>query len=87
MFTKQQSEGYRTLMEGIEQKTLVYGEKTSLSRFHLKKGSVIPAHSHPHEQTGYLLSGQLRFSWTGKPTTASPGTVGASPAKRNTGPR
>lgn len=26
-----------------------------------ESGAVVPVHSHPHEQTGYLASGRLRF--------------------------
>ena len=62
MFGKHSDGGYRELLAGIEQKTLVYGSKTLLSKFLLKKDSILPLHAHPHEQTGYLLQGKLRFS-------------------------
>ena len=65
MFAKQNEAGYRELLAGIEQKTLVYGSKSLLAKFLLKKDSVLPLHSHPHEQTGYLLKGKLRFSCDG----------------------
>jgi quercetin dioxygenase-like cupin family protein len=41
---------------------LTHGERTSLSEFSLGKGSVIPKHSHPHEQTGYVISGKMLFT-------------------------
>jgi quercetin dioxygenase-like cupin family protein len=59
MFVKHSNEGFLTPVKGIEMKTLVYGEKSLLTRFHLKKGSELPAHSHPHEQTGFLVSGKI----------------------------
>lgn len=59
MFTKHSDEGFLNPVEGIEMKTLVYGEKSLLSRFHLKQGSKLPAHSHPHEQTGFMVSGKM----------------------------
>jgi len=59
MFVKHSSDGFLTPIDGIEMKTLVYGEKSLLTRFHLKKGSELPAHSHPHEQTGFLVSGKM----------------------------
>ncbi len=59
MFAKHSDKGFLSPVEGIEMKTLVYGEKSLLSRFHLKKGSRLPAHSHPHEQTGFLVSGRI----------------------------
>jgi len=59
MFTKHSVDGFLSPVEGIEMKTLVYGEKSLLSRFHLKRGSKLPAHCHPHEQTGFLVSGKM----------------------------
>jgi quercetin dioxygenase-like cupin family protein len=53
---------YRSPVPGVEQKTLVYGEKTLMVEFRLRAGSVIPSHRHPHEQTGYLVSGALRLT-------------------------
>lgn len=61
MFLKHSDDGYNHPLDGIEQKTLVYGEKTLMSEFRLQKGSAIPLHSHPYEQTGYLLSGRIRL--------------------------
>jgi len=43
------------------------------TEFHLKKGGVIPRHSHPHEQTGYLVSGELRFTIGDSNFDARPG--------------
>lgn len=61
MFSKCDSSGYLTPIDGIRQKTLVYGEKTLMTEFQLKKGSILPRHAHPHEQTGYLVSGKIRL--------------------------
>ena len=61
MFAKKSDSGYLEPAKGVQLKTLVYGEKTHLCEFKLKKGSALPAHSHPHEQTGYLVSGSLKF--------------------------
>ena len=62
MFTKSKDRESKAHMEGITYKTLTYGERTSLSEFSLEKGSVIPKHSHPHEQTGYVISGRMLFT-------------------------
>ena len=62
MFTKKSEDGYRRLLEGVEMKTLTHGEKTLLARFHLSKGATIPGHSHIYEQTGFLVSGKMRFT-------------------------
>ena len=61
MFEKKSDSGYLEPVKGVQLKTLVHGEKTHLCKFKLQKGSVLTAHSHPHEQTGYLVSGSLKF--------------------------
>lgn len=73
MFRKFTPDGFNTPVEGIELKTLAYGEKTLLARFHLKKGSELPAHAHPHEQTGYLVSGRITLFIDGEAFDAEPG--------------
>ncbi len=64
MFEKRSEGGYRLALKGIELKTLVYGEKTLMTEFLLRKGSTLPRHTHPHEQTGYLVKGHIRL-WIG----------------------
>ena len=39
MFEKHSKSGYKIPLEGIEQKTLVYGKKTLMTEFLLKAGS------------------------------------------------
>jgi quercetin dioxygenase-like cupin family protein len=62
MFEKHSKEGFMRALEGIERKTLAYGTKTLMTEFCLRKGAVLPRHSHPHEQTGYLVTGRIRLS-------------------------
>jgi quercetin dioxygenase-like cupin family protein len=73
MFYKANNDGYKTMLDGIRMKTLVHGERTLLSEFKLDKGAVIPKHQHPQEQTGYLISGSLRFSIGEESQIANPG--------------
>ena len=61
MFRKKGTADKRQLMEGAYLSTLVHGEKTLMAQFSIARGSVIPPHSHPHEQTGFVVSGKLRF--------------------------
>jgi quercetin dioxygenase-like cupin family protein len=61
MFYKSNRDGYQPVLNGIKLKTLVYGEKTLLTEFHLEQGSQLPAHAHPQEQTGYLIAGRIRL--------------------------
>jgi len=73
MFCKNNSSGFRDVLEGVWFKTLVYGEKALLAEFKLSEGSTVPEHSHPHEQTGYLISGHMRFFIEGKTIGVGPG--------------
>lgn len=73
MFYKKNETGYKVVRGGILLKTLVYGEKTLLCEFRIEKGKAIPAHKHPHEQTEYLVSGQLKLIIGGKRFDAEQG--------------
>jgi quercetin dioxygenase-like cupin family protein len=73
MFRKKDTADSRQLIEGVELSTLVHGEKTLMGQFKAAKGSVIPAHSHPHEQTGFMISGKLRFNVDGEIVDVEPG--------------
>ena len=59
MYRQPDDRGFKDVLDKIRQKTLVYGEKTLLAEFRLERGAVLPKHSHPHEQTGYLVAGRL----------------------------
>ncbi len=61
MFTRHCLQGYKHSVEGILRKTLVHGERMLLTEFLMKKGSHLPEHSHPQDQTGYLVSGSIRL--------------------------
>jgi quercetin dioxygenase-like cupin family protein len=73
MFYKKNDTGYRELSEGVRIKALVHGERTMLTEFRLKKGKLVPSHSHPHEQTGYLVSGRIDFIIGEEKFEAGPG--------------
>jgi quercetin dioxygenase-like cupin family protein len=74
MFYRKDESGYKTAREGVRYKTLACGEKTHLTEFRLSAGSTIPQHAHPHEQTGYLVSGRLKFNIDGEIFDAEPGS-------------
>ena len=59
MISRHSDKNYHTMMEGIQIKTLVLGETTLMTEFKLSKNALIPRHSHPYEQTGYLVSGTI----------------------------
>ena len=73
MFYKKDKSGYREIAEGILMKPLVHGEKTLLIETNIKKGSAHNLHSHPHEQTGYLVSGRLMMTIGDEKLEVEPG--------------
>ena len=73
MIVHSDADGYRELVDGVRLKALVHGERTLLTEVKLTKGAVVPEHRHPHEQTGYLVSGSLRFFSGGEESIALPG--------------
>ena len=73
MFQKRNDKEYKEVMEGIRLKTLVYGKKTLLAEFRLEKGAKLPRHNHPHEQTGFLVSGRVDLTIGDEILQALPG--------------
>ena len=61
VFEKHDQDGYKAVLPGIQMKTLCFGVRTLMTEFVLERGSVLPLHSHPHEQTGYLVKGHIRL--------------------------
>jgi quercetin dioxygenase-like cupin family protein len=62
------------------QRQMVWGEKIMLARVLLKKGCVVPLHSHHNEQLTYILEGALKFWIDGKEIVINAGEVLTIPA-------
>jgi len=62
MFKKRNERQAIEVLPGIHLKSLVNGDKTLTVEFTLESGRELPLHSHPYEQTGYLVSGRMRLS-------------------------
>jgi len=73
VFSKSSGTGYKQALPGIKIKTLVHGDKTLMTEFPMEKGSVLPKHSHPHEQTGYLVKGKMTLTIGAETFTVEPG--------------
>jgi quercetin dioxygenase-like cupin family protein len=73
LFSKSNNDNYKVAFEGVSFKTTAWGKNTSMGEFKLKKGSIIPNHQHPHEQTGYLISGSMKFFIDKQKFNAEPG--------------
>ena len=47
------------MLPGVVRRTLTEGARMMLIEVTLEQGTVVPLHTHPHEQIGYLASGRL----------------------------
>lgn len=60
------------------ERRLITGDRMMLAQVYLKKGCIVPKHSHENEQLTYILEGALKF-WIGEEgaeeITVHPGEV------------
>jgi len=69
--------------EGVEletlnpllQRQLICGKNVMLARVLLKKGCIVPMHSHVNEQLAYVIEGALKFLIDGKEIVVRSGQV------------
>ena len=61
------------MFPGVVRRTLTAGDRMMLVEVTMDRGAVVPTHTHPHEQTGYLISGRLRFDLADEARDLSPG--------------
>ncbi len=61
MLTLRQDATAVEMFPGVVRRTLNAGDRTMLCEIELAKGAVVPLHTHPHEQIGYLSRGRLHF--------------------------
>ena len=54
---------------------IISGDRTMLAHIFLKKGCVVPAHSHDNEQMTYVISGALLFTVNGRKILLKAGEV------------
>ena len=55
----------RERVSDMLERRLVTGENIMLAHVYLKKGCIVPKHSHHNEQVTYILEGALKF-WIGE---------------------
>ncbi|HEV8383577.1 MAG TPA: cupin domain-containing protein [Candidatus Acidoferrales bacterium] len=53
------------ISEGVERQ-VIWGDKSTLARFHFAKGVHIPPHKHEGEQQTYVLEGSMRINAAGR---------------------
>jgi quercetin dioxygenase-like cupin family protein len=61
------------------QRQMIVGQNMMLARVLLKKGCIVPEHSHHNEQLTYILEGALKFWIDGKEIIVKAGEVLAIP--------
>ncbi|MFQ6016539.1 MAG: cupin domain-containing protein, partial [Anaerolineae bacterium] len=54
------------MVPGVFRRTLTYGQKAMLIHVTLEPGATVPLHSHPHEQLGFVLEGELTMTIGGE---------------------
>lgn len=80
MFHRRSAEDFHPVLDGIEVKPPLFGERMLLSEFRMKKGSRLPRRAHPQEQTGRLLMGRILLSIGGEQRGTAPGDCRSVPA-------
>ena len=53
----------------------VHGQQLTVARVLLKRGIIVPEHTHPNEQVTYILSGALKFVMNGEEVVVREGEV------------
>ena len=57
------------------ERQLVVGQDVMVARILLKKGCVVPLHSHVNEQLSYVIEGSMKFWIAGREIVLGPGEV------------
>ncbi len=57
MITKKEN-ALKRQFKGIDIDVLATGEKSMVAKMNFKAGNFVPFHSHPNEQSGYVISGK-----------------------------
>ena len=51
----------KRVFKGVNLDSLAVGEKSMVTKMNYVKGNYATTHHHPHEQCGYVISGQYRL--------------------------
>lgn len=66
MYTENKNVPAKDLGGGVMRKVLSYSRNLMACELTFEKGAVGAAHSHPHEQIGYIISGRLVYQEAGQ---------------------
>lgn len=59
--------------DGVHLSLLAGGESMNVQHFTIEAGASVPAHSHPHDQAGFIYNGTLVFEVGGEEIVVGPG--------------
>jgi len=62
-------------LNALLQRQVLSGQSVMVARILLKKGCIVPLHSHHNEQVSYVLQGAMEFRIDGRKIVANPGDV------------
>lgn len=65
----------REVLTPLFERQLIVGQDVMLARILLRKGCIVPLHSHENEQLSTILEGALKFWIEGKEIVVRPGEV------------
>lgn len=60
-FNDVENREWQELVPGVRVRTF-WGEKMLVAHVEVDEKAVVPRHSHPHEQSGFVISGELAFT-------------------------
>jgi quercetin dioxygenase-like cupin family protein len=72
MITKSENAKKRAF-KGVSFDVLAVGQKSMVTRMNYKVGDNVPLHSHPNEQSGYVISGKYQIIYQDINETLYPG--------------
>lgn len=58
----QKKDALKRVFKGVSLDSLAVGEKSMVTKMNYVKGNFATTHQHPHEQCGYVVSGEYRLT-------------------------
>lgn len=73
------SDAKKKVFKGVNLDSLACGEKSMVTKMNYVKGNFADTHTHPHEQSGYVISGKYEMMIDGEKYKLLPGDSYAVP--------
>ncbi len=80
MIVKSKDAKQREFM-GVSFDVLAVGQKSMVTRMNYRAENFVPFHQHPHEQSGYVISGKFRLKFGDIAEILEPGDTYSIPGK------